>query len=81
MKSDDRSNQSDDDEEAVDLLPCLQVTISLTSLLTDLEQREITNTIPQTTQLLAELADHLVETSTKKSAAKSAIKSQLFHMY
>ena len=52
MKSsedDEKMSESSENEEPVDLLPCLQVTIALMNLLTDLESKEGEGLIKHTT--------------------------------
>lgn len=80
------SDQSDEEmshgDEPVDLLGCLQVTVSVMNLLTTFEQKESQGQVQHTSTMLAQIADHLVDIcSEETNTHHSAIKSQLFHLY
>lgn len=78
MQGDEKEEVDDD----VDLLPSLQVTVSVVNLLTAFELKQ--GDIPKTIKMLQQIAAHLEAICARKDSTASmqvSIKSQLYHLY
>ena len=72
-------NKSSDGEEVVDLVSCLQITVSVFKLVTKFESEN--QTLEMTNRYLSNIGSYIVEVCQQSDKNHSAIRSQVYHLY